>query len=155
VEVPGYISSAVFAQIAAGVAGASPDQKAGFIKKVKAIFQFDIKGADGKIQTWTLNLKNDFGLTVGAGSAKADIVITVADKDFSDLAAGKINGQKAFMTGKLKVKGNMMLATSKCAELSDGSVCSLFLARGLGGGGGGVGAPPPPPPLMEQARGLA
>jgi 3-hydroxyacyl-CoA dehydrogenase/3a,7a,12a-trihydroxy-5b-cholest-24-enoyl-CoA hydratase len=28
-----------------------------------------------------------------------------------DLANGKLNGQKAFMSGKLKLKGNMMLAT--------------------------------------------
>jgi putative sterol carrier protein len=28
------------------------------------------------------------------------------------LADGKVNGQKAFMTGALKVKGNVMLAVS-------------------------------------------
>ena len=33
------------------------------------------------------------------------------DDTFADLADGKLDGQKAFMTGKLKTKGNMMLAT--------------------------------------------
>jgi putative sterol carrier protein len=40
-------------------------------------------------------------LALGAGSAKPDIVINVQDKDFVDLAAGKLNGQKAFMQGKV------------------------------------------------------
>lgn len=31
---------------------------------------------------------------------------------FIQLADGKLNGQKAFMTGALKVKGNIMLAVS-------------------------------------------
>jgi putative sterol carrier protein len=32
---------------------------------------------------------------------------------FINLADGKLNGQKAFMTGALKVKGNVMLAVSQ------------------------------------------
>ena len=32
---------------------------------------------------------------------------------FIQLADGKLNGQKAFMTGALKVKGNIMLAVSR------------------------------------------
>jgi putative sterol carrier protein len=32
---------------------------------------------------------------------------------FIQLADGKLNGQKAFMTGALKVKGNVMLAVSQ------------------------------------------
>ena len=34
-----------------------------------------------------------------------------SDDTFADLADGKLESQKAFMTGKLKTKGNMMLAT--------------------------------------------
>jgi putative sterol carrier protein len=33
------------------------------------------------------------------------------DKDFENLAVGKANAQKLFMSGKLKVKGNVMKAT--------------------------------------------
>ena len=66
----------------------------------------------GTVQQWTLDLKKDGTLTVGPAASKADIVIAVADGDFISLASGKLNGQKAFMTGKIKIKGNMMLATS-------------------------------------------
>lgn len=45
---------------------------------------------------------------------KPDITIAVSDADFVDLGNGKTTGQKAFMQGKLKVKGNMMLATKVC-----------------------------------------
>ena len=34
----------------------------------------------------------------------------MADDDFYQMATGKLNAQKAFMAGKLKVKGNMGLA---------------------------------------------
>ena len=40
-----------------------------------------------------------------------DVPLSRADDTFADLADGKLDGQKAFMTGKLKTKGNMMLAT--------------------------------------------
>ena len=33
------------------------------------------------------------------------------DDTFAGLADGKLDGQKAFMAGKLKTKGNMMLPT--------------------------------------------
>jgi len=63
------------------------------------------------VQSWHLDLKSS-NPTVALGPAKkADVTIIVADSDFIDMASGKLNGQKAFMSGKLKVKGQMMLAT--------------------------------------------
>jgi putative sterol carrier protein len=47
----------------------------------------------------------------GPAKPKADVTIILSDDTFSQLAEGKLDGQKAYMTGKLKTKGNMMLAT--------------------------------------------
>merc|ERR1712139_452224 len=41
---------------------------------------------------------------------KADCTITISDADFVAMADGKLDGMQAFMGGKLKIKGNMMLA---------------------------------------------
>lgn len=50
------------------------------------------------------------GVSASAAS-KPDVTISMDDDTFVGLAEGKIPAQKAFMTGKLKLKGNMMLAT--------------------------------------------
>jgi putative sterol carrier protein len=53
---------------------------------------------------------------------KRDVTIILSDETFVDIADGKTTGQKAFLTGRLKTKGNMMLAT----KLSDVlNVCQL------------------------------
>lgn len=47
---------------------------------------------------------------------KVDTTLTVADEDMVDIALGKLNPQAAFMKGKLKIAGNIML-TQKLAPL--------------------------------------
>lgn len=46
----------------------------------------------------------------------ADTTLTVSDDDFVDIALGKTNPQVAFMKGKLKITGNIML-TQKLVPL--------------------------------------
>lgn len=39
------------------------------------------------------------------------VTLVLSDDNFAKLVAGKANAQKLFMSGKLKVKGNVMKAT--------------------------------------------
>lgn len=43
-------------------------------------------------------------------SGKADTTLTVGDGDFVDMATGALNPQLAYLKGKMKISGNLMLA---------------------------------------------
>ncbi|NXN81659.1 DHB4 enzyme, partial [Bombycilla garrulus] len=81
------------------------------VKKVNAVFQWDIT-KDGKTAVqWTIDLKNGSGAVYqGPARNSADTTFTLSDEDFMDVVQQKINPQKAFFSGKLKVKGNIMLS---------------------------------------------
>lgn len=84
---------------------------ADMVKKVKAIFQWNIT-KDGKTAgVWTVDLKNgDGALYKGDAKEKAGCTLTLSDDTLEALVSGKLDSMKAFMSGKLKIKGNMMLA---------------------------------------------
>ncbi|XP_068103202.1 peroxisomal multifunctional enzyme type 2 [Hyperolius riggenbachi] len=90
------------------------------VKKVNAIFQWDIT-KDGKTAAqWTIDLKNGSGeVYPGKVRGRADTTFTLSDQDFMDLVLGKLNPQKAFFAGKLKVKGNIMLSQKLEVILKD------------------------------------
>lgn len=46
----------------------------------------------------------------GAPEGKPSTTLTISDDDFLLLAEGKLQPQQAFMKGKLKITGNIMLA---------------------------------------------
>ena len=80
---------------------------AGAAKGLKAVYQFDLTGDNGG----KYNLAIDDGqLTVGDGThASPNITITMSANDYLDMVNGKLNPQMAFMSGKLKIAGDMGL----------------------------------------------
>ncbi|XP_034955482.2 peroxisomal multifunctional enzyme type 2 [Zootoca vivipara] len=106
-KVVGLKSDLVFGEIGRRIKELGSD----LVKKVNAIFQWNIT-KDGKTAVqWTIDLKNGSGdLYQGPARGKADTIFSLSDDDFVDLVLGKINPQKAFISGKLKVKGNIMLS---------------------------------------------
>lgn len=47
---------------------------------------------------------------VEGASGNSDLAITMDDDDLIALLKGELNGMQAFMTGKLQIEGDMMLA---------------------------------------------
>lgn len=59
---------------------------------------------------WAFQIINGAGQTISGGVEKPDATFTVSAKDWLAIAEGKLDSMKAFMTGKLKVTGDMTLA---------------------------------------------
>ncbi|GAA6060586.1 hypothetical protein JCM10212_006821 [Sporobolomyces blumeae] len=108
---PAFPASAIFDTINDGISKMSEDEKKQNMKKVNGIFEMRLKNKEGKEEIWTIDLKKDAKVYKGNAKPKADVTISLSDEVFQQLKDGKLNGQKAFMSGKLKVKGNVMLAT--------------------------------------------
>jgi len=87
-------------------------------KKVNAVFLYNITVNGQQTSEWTLDLKNGEVHKGKPKSGKADATLTVDDKDMVEIALGKLNPQVAFMRGKLKISGNIML-TQKLKSLME------------------------------------
>jgi putative sterol carrier protein len=65
-------------------------------------YLFEIEGAG----TWEVDVR-DGNVSVTEGGDGADCTISASEETFERIAAGELNPTTAYMTGKLKVKGDM------------------------------------------------
>lgn len=96
--------SALFARVTQHVA-ADPT----LVQRVNAVYQFNVLGDDGG--TWVVDLKNGAGDVWAGQHEDADCIISMNRDVFLALATGKINPLNAFMQGRIRVQGDIMMAT--------------------------------------------
>ena len=65
-------------------------------------YVFDITG----VGSWTVAV-NDGAVTVQDGAHDADCTLTASEETLVKIAKGEANPTTAYMTGKLKIKGDM------------------------------------------------
>jgi putative sterol carrier protein len=65
-------------------------------------YVFDIEGAG----QWKVDV-DDGTVTVTEGGGDADVTISTSEETFQKIVAGEQNPTSAYMTGKLKIKGDM------------------------------------------------
>ncbi len=65
-------------------------------------YVFEIDGAG----TWKVDVQ-DGKVSVAEGGGDADATIQASEETFNQIASGDLNATTAYMTGKLKIKGDM------------------------------------------------
>lgn len=87
-----------------------------FLKKLPQAFNAaEAAGSDCTIQFAVsspvyVTIKGDTCTASEGTAANADVTLVMEDQDMIDLLKGTLNGMEAFMTGKLQVDGDLMLA---------------------------------------------
>ncbi|NXW49596.1 HSDL2 protein, partial [Nyctiprogne leucopyga] len=80
-----------------------------YVRTTQGVYQFELSGDEGG--TWHIDLKTKGGSAgFGKPPVTADVVMSMSSADFVKMFTGKLKPTLAFMSGKLRIKGNMALA---------------------------------------------
>ncbi len=82
--------------------------KPDLVEKINAVYQFNISGPSGG--QWSVDCTQAGGTIVPGQAAAPKCTVTCSDGDFLSIVNRKMNAQMAFMSGKLKIQGDMGLA---------------------------------------------
>lgn len=96
--------AAIIAQIQAGFKEKASEARPLDGKRI----QFELTGEGGN--TYLFDVQGDTLNVTEGGAVSPDLAITVSKDDFVALVGGKLGAMQAFMTGKIKMKGDMGLA---------------------------------------------
>lgn len=77
-------------------------------KGVKAVIQFKLGGDGGG--DYNVTIDNATATVAQGVHPSPNMTMTISASDYVDMSTGKLNGQMAFMSGKLKIAGDMGLA---------------------------------------------
>jgi putative sterol carrier protein len=75
---------------------------------MNAVIQFEITGEGGG--TWRAVIENGELRLVEGGVPDPELVVTATAADYVAISTGALNEQLAFMTGRIRAKGNTRLA---------------------------------------------
>lgn len=90
------------------------------VKKANAVFEWHITKGGTVAAKWTIDLKSGSGeVYQGPAKGSADVTIIISDEDFMEVVFGKLDPQKAFFSGRLKARGNIMLSQKLQMILKD------------------------------------
>ncbi len=86
------------------------------VKSINALVLFDLTGEGGG--RWSIDFCNPAAPVLVGDCANPQVTLTMSATDFESMVGGQLNAQQAFLTGKLKVKGDMGTALKLGAILS-------------------------------------
>ncbi len=98
---PAAITSGLLVQVIGYFVEKNPE----LVGQVKTSFQFKLTSPDG---AFYIDLKEGAGKVAQGALASPDVTLELSDADFIGMATGKLNPQKLYFGGQLKISGNVM-----------------------------------------------